>query len=101
MPRIILHVIVFGIETSCDETSAAVVKDGQVLLSNIVASQMEEHALYGGVVPELASRRHVEVLIPVFRQALAEAGCTWADSSRPCRGRRDPERPHSMWRPVR
>ena len=71
--------IVFGIETSCDETSAAVVKDGRVLLSNIVASQMEEHALYGGVVPELASRRHVEVLIPVFRQALAEAGCTWAD----------------------
>ncbi|MCX6368025.1 MAG: tRNA (adenosine(37)-N6)-threonylcarbamoyltransferase complex transferase subunit TsaD [Armatimonadetes bacterium] len=71
--------IVFGIETSCDETSAAVVKDGRVLLSNIVASQMEEHALYGGVVPELASRRHVEVLIPVFRQALTEAGCTWAD----------------------
>ena len=71
--------IVFGIETSCDETSAAVVKDGRVLLSNIVASQMEEHALYGGVVPELASRRHVEVLIPVFRQALAEAECTWAD----------------------
>jgi N6-L-threonylcarbamoyladenine synthase len=79
MPRIILHVIIFGIETSCDETSAAVVKDGRTLLSNVVASQMEEHALYGGVVPELASRRHVELLIPVFRQALAEASCTWAE----------------------
>ncbi len=71
--------IVFGIETSCDETSAAVVVDGRTLLSNVVASQMEEHARYGGVVPELASRRHVEQLIPVFRQALAEATCTWAD----------------------
>jgi N6-L-threonylcarbamoyladenine synthase len=79
MPRIISPVIVFGIETSCDETSAAVVKNGRILLSNVVASQMEEHARYGGVVPELASRRHVEVLIPVFRQALAEASCTWAD----------------------
>ncbi|WP_395094850.1 tRNA (adenosine(37)-N6)-threonylcarbamoyltransferase complex transferase subunit TsaD [Armatimonas sp.] len=71
--------IVFGIETSCDETSAAVVVDGRTLLSNIVASQMEEHARYGGVVPELASRRHVEQLIPVFRQALAEANCAWTD----------------------
>ncbi|WP_395138746.1 tRNA (adenosine(37)-N6)-threonylcarbamoyltransferase complex transferase subunit TsaD [Armatimonas sp.] len=71
--------IVFGIETSCDETSAAVVVDGRTLLSNVVASQMEEHARYGGVVPELASRRHVEQLIPVFRQALAEANCTWTD----------------------
>ena len=71
--------IVFGIETSCDETSAAVVVDGRTLLSNVVASQMEEHARYGGVVPELASRRHVEQLIPVFRQALSEANCTWTD----------------------
>ena len=69
---------IFGIETSCDETSAAVVVDGRVLRSCVIASQMEEHARFGGVVPELASRRHVEQLIPVFRQALAEASCTWA-----------------------
>lgn len=55
------------------------VRDGRVLLSNVVASQMEEHARFGGVVPELASRRHVEALLPVFRQALAEAGVTWAE----------------------
>ena len=72
-------VTIFGIETSCDETSAAVVVDGRRLLSCVIASQMEEHARFGGVVPELASRRHVEQLIPVFRQALAEASCTWAD----------------------
>ncbi|MBB6049560.1 tRNA (adenosine(37)-N6)-threonylcarbamoyltransferase complex transferase subunit TsaD [Armatimonas rosea] len=71
--------IIFGIETSCDETSAAVVEDGRRLLSNVVASQMEEHARFGGVVPELASRRHVEALLPVFRQALSEAGVTWAE----------------------
>ena len=69
--------IVLGIETSCDETSAAVVVDGRTLLSCVVASQMEEHAKYGGVIPELASRRHVEAIIPVFRQALAEANLGW------------------------
>ena len=68
---------VLGIETSCDETSAAVVVDGRKLLSCVVASQMEEHARYGGVIPELASRRHVEAIIPVFRQALAEASLGW------------------------
>jgi len=72
-------VTVLGIETSCDETSAAVVVDGRTLLSNIVASQMEEHARFGGVIPELASRRHVEQLIPVLRQALTEANRGWQD----------------------
>jgi N6-L-threonylcarbamoyladenine synthase len=72
-------VTVLGIETSCDETSAAVVIDGRELLSNVVASQMEEHARFGGVVPELASRRHVEQILPVIRQALAEAGVGWSE----------------------
>ena len=71
--------IVLGIETSCDETACAIVQDGRKLLCTVVASQMEEHANYGGVVPELASRRHVELLIPVIRQALAEANLTLQD----------------------
>lgn len=65
---------VLGIETSCDETAAAVVEDGRRVLSNIVASQMEEHARYGGVVPEVASRRHVEQIGRVIQAALQEAG---------------------------
>jgi N6-L-threonylcarbamoyladenine synthase len=71
--------IILGIETSCDETACAIVQDGRKLLCTIVASQMDEHASYGGVVPELASRRHVELLIPVIRQALAEANLTLQD----------------------
>ncbi|MFY8053541.1 MAG: tRNA (adenosine(37)-N6)-threonylcarbamoyltransferase complex transferase subunit TsaD, partial [Armatimonadaceae bacterium] len=71
--------IVLGIETSCDETACAIVQDGRKLLCTVVASQMEEHANYGGVVPELASRRHVELLIPVVRQALTEANLTLKD----------------------
>ncbi|GAB4451864.1 MAG: tRNA (adenosine(37)-N6)-threonylcarbamoyltransferase complex transferase subunit TsaD [Armatimonadaceae bacterium] len=67
---------VLGIETSCDETSAAVVADGRRMLSNVVASQMAEHARYGGVVPEVASRRHVEEINRVLRQALSDAGIT-------------------------
>jgi N6-L-threonylcarbamoyladenine synthase len=70
---------VLGIETSCDETAAAVVADGRRMLSNVIASQMEEHARYGGVVPEVASRRHVELMNGVLRQALADAGLTLAD----------------------
>jgi N6-L-threonylcarbamoyladenine synthase len=66
--------IVLGIETSCDETAAAVVDGGRKILSSIVASQDDVHAPYGGVVPELASRRHVEVLVPVIRRALEAAG---------------------------
>jgi len=62
--------IILGIESSCDETAAAVVADGQEVLSNIVASQVELHKRYGGVVPELAARAHIEKIIPVLREAL-------------------------------
>lgn len=65
---------ILGIESSCDETAAAVVEDGRVILSNVVASQVEEHRLYGGVVPEIASRRHAEAIGGVVREALEQAG---------------------------
>ncbi|PIZ62026.1 tRNA (adenosine(37)-N6)-threonylcarbamoyltransferase complex transferase subunit TsaD [Candidatus Saccharibacteria bacterium CG_4_10_14_0_2_um_filter_52_9] len=68
-----------GIETSCDETAAAVVEDGQRLLSNAVASSMSEHIKYGGVVPEIAARSHIEVIMPIIKQALSDADCTWGD----------------------
>ncbi|GAC1387959.1 MAG: tRNA (adenosine(37)-N6)-threonylcarbamoyltransferase complex transferase subunit TsaD [Candidatus Saccharimonadales bacterium] len=70
---------VLGIETSCDETAAAVVEDGHKLLSNIVASSMDLHAQYGGVVPEIAARSHIEAIIPVIREALTTAQCDWSD----------------------
>ncbi|MEX0887209.1 MAG: tRNA (adenosine(37)-N6)-threonylcarbamoyltransferase complex transferase subunit TsaD [Phycisphaeraceae bacterium] len=70
---------ILGIETSCDETAAAVVADGRQVLSNVVASQHELHAPYRGVVPEIASRAHVERIEPVVRQALADAGLAAAD----------------------
>lgn len=69
---------VLGIETSCDETAAAVVEDGRRLLSNAVASSMEQHIQYGGVVPEVAARSHIEEIIPVVQTALDEAGCDWS-----------------------
>jgi N6-L-threonylcarbamoyladenine synthase len=65
--------IVLGIESSCDETAAAVVKDGNTILSTIVSSQVAFHKKYGGVVPEIASRKHVESIVPVIQEALAEA----------------------------
>src|SRR5262247_3488513 len=65
---------ILGIETSCDETAAAVVRSGQRLLSNVVSSQIATHQPYGGVVPELASREHLRAIVPVVRQALADAG---------------------------
>jgi N6-L-threonylcarbamoyladenine synthase len=68
--------LVLGIESSCDETAAAVVRDGRLLLSNVIASQVDVHALYGGVVPEIASRKHIEAIIPVIRQALEDARLT-------------------------
>jgi len=68
---------VLGIETSCDETAAAVVEDGRRILSNVVASQVELHALYGGVVPEVASRQHVRTIVPIVERALAQAGLKW------------------------
>jgi N6-L-threonylcarbamoyladenine synthase len=70
---------ILGIETSCDETAAAVVEDGCRLLSNIVASSMDLQAKYGGVVPEIAARSHIEAIGPVVEQALTEAKCSWDD----------------------
>ena len=68
--------IVLGIESSCDETAAAVVEDGKNILSNVVSSQVAFHKKYGGVVPEIASRKHVETIVPVIRESLDEAGLT-------------------------
>src|SRR4051794_572454 len=65
---------ILAIESSCDETAAAVIEDGRVLLSSVVASQMEIHARYGGVFPEVASRQHVLSIVPVIDEALAKAG---------------------------
>src|SRR5512145_1488766 len=66
--------LILGIETSCDETSAAVVENGERILSNIIASQIDLHAQYGGVFPEVASRAHIEAITPVVQQALSAAG---------------------------
>lgn len=67
---------ILAIESSCDETAAAVVEDGRTVLSSVIASQVEEHRLYGGVVPEIASRRHAEAIVPVVTQALEQADLT-------------------------
>ena len=72
---------ILSIESSCDETAAAVVEDGRTVLSSIVASQVEEHKIYGGVVPEIASRRHVEAISGVVKAALEDAECTLEDIS--------------------
>lgn len=76
---IITLVKILGIETSCDETAAAIVEDGRRLLSNVVSSQIDIHAQYGGVVPEVAARSHVEVINPVISQSLKDASLTWDD----------------------
>lgn len=70
---------ILGIESSCDETAASVVQDGRVLLSNVVNSQIDIHAVYGGVVPEVAARSHIEVINPVINQALSDSNLTWDD----------------------
>jgi len=70
---------ILGIDTSCDETAAAVVADGREVLSNVVASQVEAHQEYGGIVPELASRKHIEAINYIVSRALAEAGVTFKD----------------------
>ena len=70
---------ILGIETSCDETAAAVVEDGREILSNVVVSQIDIFAEYGGVIPEVAARSHLEVMMPVVDKALADAGCSWND----------------------
>src|SRR5437867_11899601 len=70
---------ILGIESSCDETAAAVVADGREILSSVVASQIDIHRKYGGVVPELASREHLRQIVPVVREALAQAGMKLGD----------------------
>jgi N6-L-threonylcarbamoyladenine synthase len=67
-------IYVLAIETSCDETAAAVVKNGREVLSNVISSQIDLHKRYGGVVPEIASRMHVEKMNPVLEQAIEESG---------------------------
>ena len=70
---------VLGIESSCDETSAAIVEDGHKIISNVIATQIPFHQIYNGVVPEIASRKHAEWILPVVQQALAEANMTMDD----------------------
>jgi N6-L-threonylcarbamoyladenine synthase len=71
--------IILGIESSCDETAASVVEDGRLLLSNVINSQIDIHKIYGGVVPEVAARSHIEVINPVIEQALSDAHLSWND----------------------
>lgn len=71
--------LILAIETSCDETSAAVVEDGHILLSNIIASQIKSHMRFGGVVPEIASRHHVEQITQCIEEAMVEAGVDYSD----------------------
>ncbi len=71
--------LILGIDTSCDDTSAAIVQDGRKIISNIVSSQSDIHTKYGGIVPELASRRHIEMIMPVVEEALKQAGVTLQD----------------------
>lgn len=71
--------LILALESSCDETAAAVVKDGRTVLSSVIASSVEMHALYGGVVPEIASRKHVEFIVPVAEEAIRKAGIEKSD----------------------
>lgn len=73
------EILILGIETSCDETAAAVVKNGREVLSNIISSQIDLHKLYGGVVPEIASRKHIEKINQVIEEALAQGNVTLQD----------------------
>ncbi|MEZ5357104.1 MAG: tRNA (adenosine(37)-N6)-threonylcarbamoyltransferase complex transferase subunit TsaD [Bryobacteraceae bacterium] len=70
---------ILGIESSCDETAAAIVEDGRRVLASVVASQLDLHARYGGVVPELASREHLRAIVPVVSEALLRAQCQWSN----------------------
>ena len=70
---------ILGIESSCDETAASVVEDGRRLLSNVIHTQIDIHAQYGGVVPEVAARSHLEYINPIINKALSDADCTWED----------------------
>lgn len=68
--------IILGIETSCDETAVAVLEDGHIIRADLISSQIDLHKKYGGVVPELASRRHIEVIGPLVQEALSKSSCT-------------------------
>lgn len=70
---------ILGVETSCDETAASIVEDGRKILSNIICSQVNIHARYGGIVPEVASRQHMLTILPVVEQAMSQAEVTWKD----------------------
>ena len=70
---------ILGIESSCDETAASVIEDGKRLLSNVIHSQIDIHSQYGGVIPEVAARSHIEMINPVINKALSDAHCTWDD----------------------
>src|SRR3990172_1391487 len=70
---------ILGIETSCDETAVALVEDGRRIVANLIASQMDIHALYGGVVPELASRAHIVKLLPLVEETLRLSNLAWDD----------------------
>src|SRR5271167_3679050 len=70
---------ILGIESSCDETAAAVIADGRRILSSVVASQIDIHRKYGGVVPELASREHLRQIVPVVREAMEQSGLKFSD----------------------
>lgn len=72
-------IVILGIESSCDETAASVVRNGREVLSNVISSQIALHTLYGGVVPEIASRKHIEKINVVIEEALAEAHMTLDD----------------------
>lgn len=72
-------VIILAIESSCDETAASVVKNGRQVMSNVISSQIDLHTLYGGVVPEIASRKHIEKINQVVEEALEQANVVWDD----------------------
>jgi N6-L-threonylcarbamoyladenine synthase len=74
-----LYMIILSVETSCDETAAAIVKDGKEILSNVVATQVEFHQKYGGIVPEIASRKHIEAINPIIQEALDKASVSFKD----------------------
>ena len=76
--------LVLAIESSCDETAAALVEDGCMVHGAVVASQVDLHAKYGGIVPEVASREHLRVIVPVIREAFADAGCGLEDIDAVC-----------------
>lgn len=76
---IIILMKILGIETSCDETAASIVEDGEKILSNVIVSQIDIFAEYGGVIPEVAARSHLEVIMPVIDKALSDAKCGWND----------------------